>query len=36
MEKITSHQVLDLMEAYQSVYVPQEDLNDDGNGPKHD
>ena len=29
MEKITSHQVLDLMEAYQSVYVPQEDLNEE-------
>ena len=29
MEKITSHQVLDLMEAYQSVYVSQEDLNEE-------
>ena len=29
MERITSHQVLDLMEAYQSVYAPQEDLNED-------
>ena len=29
MERITSHQVLDLMEAYQSVYAPQEDLNEE-------
>jgi hypothetical protein len=29
MERITSNQVVDLMEAYQAVYVPQENLNEE-------